>query len=118
MANINVPFYNTGTVDAESGILSLDGGYALAGGTLNFGITSLANFGQINLSGAAALTGTTVGVLKIMIASTAAGKQGFALTGLVTGLTVGTGYYIDVGLKAVTGGTATIYDLDVTAIEL
>jgi len=67
---------------------------------------------------AAALTGTTVGVLKNMIASTAAGKQGFALTGLVTGLTVGTGYYIDVGLKAVTGGTATIYDLDVTAIEL
>ena len=69
-------------------------------------------------SNAAALTGTAVGVYKNMISSTAGGKQGFVISSILTGLTVGTGYYIDVGLKAVTGGTANIYDVDVTAVEL
>ena len=51
-------FTNSGTLDAQSGIVSLISGHSLTKGTLNFGINSLANFGKINLSGAAALTGT------------------------------------------------------------
>lgn len=65
-----------------------------------------------------ALTGTTLGKLKNMVASTAAGIQGVALAYVVTGLTIGTAYWIDVGLKAVTGNTATIYDVDIVAVEL
>jgi hypothetical protein len=56
--NVNVIFNNTGTVDVQTGTLNFDGGYDLTGGTLNFGLNSLTSFGQINLSGAATLTGT------------------------------------------------------------
>jgi hypothetical protein len=66
---------------------------------------------------AAALTGTTVGSLKNMVASTAVGKQGFACCGFATGLALGTAIYIDVGLKAVTAGNAAIFDVDVVAYE-
>ncbi len=51
-------FYNTGTLDAQSGVISLNGSYDLAGGTLNFGLNSPTDFGQITLSGAPTLTGT------------------------------------------------------------
>ncbi len=57
-STLDVAFVNTGTLDAQSGILSLIGDYSLTNGTLNFGISSLTNFGKISLSGAAALTGT------------------------------------------------------------
>ena len=49
---------NSGILDAESGTLNLSGSYTLTGGTLNFGISSAASFGKINLAGAAVLTGT------------------------------------------------------------
>ena len=49
---------NSGTLDAQSGTVSLTTGYTLTGGTLNFGISGAASFGKINLAGAAALTGT------------------------------------------------------------
>jgi hypothetical protein len=55
---INPPFTNSGTLDAQSGVIALNGSYDLTGGTLNFGINSLTNFGQIMLGGAAALVGT------------------------------------------------------------
>ncbi len=55
---VGVAFNNSGTVDAQSGTISLRGTCTLAGGTLNFGISSLANFGSISLSGnPAALAG-------------------------------------------------------------
>lgn len=66
----------------------------------------------------AALTGSTLGLLKNFVAETAAGKNGFGASYVVTGLTVGTAYWIDLSLKAVTGGTATIFDVDIVAIEL
>jgi hypothetical protein len=57
--NASVVFNNTGTFDAQSGTLSLNGSYNLTGGTLNFGISSLTSFGQIDLAGnPAPLTGT------------------------------------------------------------
>ena len=55
----SIVFNNPGTLDAQTGTLSLTGSYNLAGGTVNFGINSLASYGQIFLSGnPAALTGT------------------------------------------------------------
>jgi len=49
---------NSGTLDSQTGTLSLLGSYSLTNGTLNFGISSLAGFGKINLAGAATLSGT------------------------------------------------------------
>jgi hypothetical protein len=51
-------FVNTGTLDAQSGTISLAGTYTLTKGTFNFGLNSLLNYGQINLAGSATLTGT------------------------------------------------------------
>ena len=69
-------------------------------------------------SNAGGPTGTAAGAIKAMVASTAAGKQGFALSCLLTGLTVGVAYWFDIALLAVTGGTASIYSLDFVIIEL
>ena len=57
----NVVFNNTGTVDVESGELSLNGDYNLTLGNLVFGINSLTSYGTLSLSGTIALSGT-VGV--------------------------------------------------------
>ncbi len=52
-------FNNFGTLDAQGGIISLSGSYNLTNGTLDFGISSPASYGKINLSGSpAVLTGT------------------------------------------------------------
>ena len=48
---------NLGTLDAQAGWLTLQGGFSLTNGLVNFGINGLTNYGKINLSGAAALTG-------------------------------------------------------------
>jgi hypothetical protein len=53
-----VNFNNSGRLDVQAGVISLQGAYNLAAGTLNFGINSLTNYGEIGLSGAAALVGS------------------------------------------------------------
>jgi hypothetical protein len=55
---LSMAVVNTGTIAVQSGTISLTGSYTLTGGTLNFGINGLTNYGQINLAGSAALTGT------------------------------------------------------------
>ncbi|SPE51110.1 exported hypothetical protein [Verrucomicrobia bacterium] len=55
---IGVAFTNTGALDAQSGTIQISGPYAQTGGTMNFGITSLAYFGRIGFSANAPLTGT------------------------------------------------------------
>jgi len=52
-------FYNSGTLDAQIGTISLPvANYDLTGGRLNFGLNSPTNYGQISLSGnPATLTG-------------------------------------------------------------
>lgn len=51
-------FNNYGTVDVQNGLLEIDGGYVLTGGTLNFGINSSTDFGSIVFSSSGALAGT------------------------------------------------------------
>jgi hypothetical protein len=48
MTTINVPFHNSGGLDVQSGTIRIAGFYAQSGGTMNFGITSLADYGKIS----------------------------------------------------------------------
>jgi len=66
---------------------------------------------------AAALTGTVAGGLVKYVAATTAEKAPFTVCAIVTGLTLNTARWIDLGLAAVIGGTATVKDLSVTAFE-
>lgn len=66
----------------------------------------------------AAVTGTLVGIAQTATALVAADRSGFALMGKVTGLSVGTAYWFDVSLLAITGGTATVTGVSLTAFEV
>jgi len=66
----------------------------------------------------AALTGTAVSTnFPKYVAATTAAKAPFGIFGFATGLTLGTAYYIDATLAAITAGTATIQDLTLCAVE-
>ena len=65
-----------------------------------------------------ALTGTVAGGLVKYVAATVAEKAPFTVSAIVSGLTLNTTVWIDLGLAAVTGGTATVKDLSVSAVEL
>lgn len=69
---------------------------------------------------AAALTGTTAGSIQtsVLERATANDLQTFALTALVTGLTLGTAVWLDISLAAIVGGTAIAKNLSVTAVEI
>ena len=49
---------NRGVLDAEAGVMELDGGVDLSGGTFNFGISGLTQYGRVSIPGVAALDGT------------------------------------------------------------
>jgi hypothetical protein len=55
---LSADFVNTGTLDVQSGTISLTGGYTSKNGTLDFGISGATNYGKINLSGEAAFKGS------------------------------------------------------------
>ena len=64
----------------------------------------------------AALTGTAVGSLQRLVASAVTSEEfPFSVSAVVTGLTGGTAYWLDVGLAAITGGTAAITSVSVAA---
>lgn len=67
---------------------------------------------------AAALTGTTLGNIPTILVAAANQQIGIAVQGIVTGLTVGTTYWVDVSLAAVTGGTASLKDLSLSITEV
>lgn len=91
-----------------------------------FNATAIADGGKIQIrtgTGAApingaALTGTSVGSQVTFIQATTADKYPFSLSAIVTGLVLGTAIWIDVSLAAVTGGTATIENVSVCAVEV
>lgn len=64
-----------------------------------------------------ALGGTVAGGLVKYVAATTAQKAPFSVQAIVSGLTLATARWIDLGLAAVTGGTATVKDLSVSAYE-
>lgn len=67
---------------------------------------------------AAALVGTALGAIQKLVQPIAAFRVPFSLQVLNTGLSVGTTYWLDCSLAVVTGGTATIKDLSLTAVEI
>jgi hypothetical protein len=91
-----------------------------------FNATAIADGGKVQMrtgtggapSNAGALAGTVCGGFVNYIASTTAGKAPFTVNCVVTGLAVGTAIWIDVALAAITGGTATIENVSISAFEL
>jgi len=68
---------------------------------------------------AAALTGTAVGALQRHVDAGVTNEEvPFSVSAVVTGLTGGTAYWLDVSLAAITGGTATITGVNVTAFDI
>jgi len=67
---------------------------------------------------AAAMVGTAIGAAQTFTALVAAQKDGFSITVPLSGLTPLTAYWLDVSLAAVTGGTATLTGLTITAVEV
>jgi hypothetical protein len=69
---------------------------------------------------AAALTGTAVGSLEqwLSFGTTANIKSPFCCTAVITALTLGTAYWLDLGLAAITGDTAVVTDLSISAFEI
>jgi len=66
----------------------------------------------------AAATGTAVGNKASLLSSAASQNQSFSLVAIVSGLTAGTAYWIDLQQAAVTGGTASITGISYTVEEL
>lgn len=103
----------------KSGTLVISGSGQMANGTLNDGATVQLYYGTgtppIN---GAAVTGTSIGTSQTHTSLVAADTGGWSFTVPVPALTVGTAYWVDVALKAVTGGTASITGVTVAAVEI
>lgn len=91
----------------------------MANATINDGATVQLRYGTgtAPINGAA-VTGTQAGASQTSTSLVAASKSGFSIAAVVTGLTIGTAYWVDVALNAVTGGTATVTGVTVTTEEI
>lgn len=65
----------------------------------------------------AAVTGTLQGQAQTWISLTGVLETDFHLSVVVTGLVVGTALWVDLAMLAITGGTASVSDLNITVIE-
>ncbi len=65
VSTISAPFYNAGLLDVESGTISLASTFSLTNGTVNIGISSLYDYGVLQLAGdPAQLAGSLNATLK------------------------------------------------------
>lgn len=128
------PSNPTGTTNTTGLMMGLAGGITPAksgdvlmiiSGTI-FNATAIADGGKVQIrygstatpANGDALTGTAVGSQPQYIASTTAEKVPFTCNAIVSGLVRGTFYWIDLGLAAITGGTASISDVSMSIVEL
>jgi hypothetical protein len=135
VTTLSTPLNPTGTTSAVGVMMGLAGAItpSVTGRVLVTICGSIQNSvatdgGQVQIimgTGAApangdALTGTAYGSLQVSTRSNgvANGKIPFSITALVTGLTPGTAYWIDVSLARIAGGTATISSVAISAFEL
>ena len=65
-----------------------------------------------------ALTGTAVGALQNFFQNNANERHCFSVQAVVTGLSVGTPYWVDLSLASVTGGTSRVRDISISIIEV
>lgn len=132
--SISTPSDPTGTTDATGLMMGLAGSITPAStgrvlftvnGTI-FNPTGIGDGAKAKLrygTGTApvnggALVGTVVGAQVQYVTATTVAKVPFALTGIATGLTLGTAVWIDLQLAAITSGTATVSDVTITAVEI
>lgn len=123
----------TGTTSATAVMMGLAGSLTplltgrilvLLSGTIA-NATAIADGGTVQIrfgTGAApangdAVTGTLIAA-QDYVAATTAQKSPFGLHGVISGLTLGTAYWIDAALLAITSGTATIKKASLTLLEL
>jgi hypothetical protein len=91
---------------------------SMSNDTINDGAAAQIRYGTGTApANAAALTGTAAGAVKTFTSLVAADRHGFMCVVYLTGLTLGTAYWVDLSLKAITGGTANLFDLDMVAEE-
>lgn len=92
--------------------------FQAANNTVNDGITCDLRYGTgAAPTNGAAVTGTLVGIAQTRTSLVAADRAGMTFSGVITGLTQGTAYWFDVSALAVTGGTASITGVTITAHE-
>jgi len=105
-------------IPAHSGNVLLIVSGTLTNGTTGDGASLQIRYGTGTApTNGAALTGTAVGN-NIADNNPVTNKIPFSVQAVVTGLTVGTAYWVDVGLTAITGGTASIATVSISALEL
>lgn len=91
---------------------------SMANNTINDGAAAQSRYGTGSApANGDALTGTAAGAVKTFTSLIAADRHGFTCVVYLTGLTLGTAYWVDLSLKAITGGTANLFDLDMVAEE-
>jgi hypothetical protein len=87
--------------------------------TIGDGATLQISYGTgVAPANAATLTGTQTGRAVNFVAATATGKSPFAIMAYVTGLIAGTAYWLDLAVTPVTGGSVTVADVNIVAIEV
>jgi hypothetical protein len=110
----NTFFNTTGTVDVQTGTVSLLGNDSLAGGTLNFGINNSNNFGQITFSSGIVLGGTISANLNNLYVP--ATYSSFAVVSYGSHTGTFTNYNLPAGLAWATNYGNTAFTLLVTSV--
>lgn len=63
------------------------------------------------------LTGTAIGAFRTVQATTANYTMAMSVNAVITGLSVGTAYWLDLQASQVNGGTINLYNVSISAIE-
>lgn len=90
----------------------------MANNTVNDGVTvDLRTSTGTGPANAAAVTGTLRGLAQTKTSLVAADRGAFGVSVVVTGLTIGQAYWADLSVLAVTGGTASVTGVTISALE-
>jgi hypothetical protein len=88
-------------------------------GTASRGVITQIKYGTGSApANGAALTGTAVGSTVQMFQNNSTQRMPIHCNAIVSGLTVGTTYWIDISLASVTGGTSRVRDISISVVEL
>ncbi len=108
------------TPDNSGVVLVWIGGMVLNSTAAGDGVTITGRYGTGTApsNGDTSGLGATVGAPQHFVASTTAGQQGFIVMGKITGLTLSTQVWFDLSIVAVTGGGATVKDVQIVVLEM
>jgi hypothetical protein len=101
-------------------VLVLISGMVLNSTAAGDGVTITGRYGTgtAPANGATSGLGTAFSIPQHFVASTTAGQQGFSIHGVVSGLTLGSATWFDLSIVAVTGGGATVKDVQFSVVEI